>query len=87
MNSTCKANMPFSIWCTRGEFKFVNSNQLQRGKTFDEHYGLDETREELLTVKRLAAVWDHPPSARRQLFRNRSAGIRRQRRAVILNEV
>lgn len=83
----------FSIQ-SRQQVEFINSNEPQWGKTFDEHYnGLDETVEELLAVKRLSAVWDHPPStgshpeaALQKLFICRPLEAAEER-AVILNEV
>ncbi len=85
--------MPFNIQ-SRQQVEFINFDQPQWGKTFDEHYNrLDETAEELLTVKCLSAVWDHPPStgshpeaALQKLFSWRPLAAAEER-AVILNEV
>lgn len=90
---TDKPDVPLSIQSGQ-QVEFINSDQPRRGKTFVEHRNsFDETAEELLTVKRLSAVRDHPLVAvtPRQLFTNYSAGVRwqqrRQERAAILNEV
>ena len=88
-----KLIVPSSIQ-RRQRAEFVNSDQPQRGKTFDEHHNsLDETAEELLAVKRLSAVWDHPPStsshpeaALQKLFSWRPLAAVEEH-AVILNEV